>query len=72
MTLKDLISESNYKYEAAESKVFANISVLLKNNKKAIEDKFHREFNTNKDLEDFITFDSENEQDVYFLASLVK
>lgn len=72
MTLKDLISESNYKYEAAESKVFANISVLLKNNKKAIEDKFHREFNTSKDLEDFITFDSENEQDVYFLASLVK
>lgn len=72
MTLKDLISESNYKYEAAESKVFANISVLFKKNKKAIEDKFHREFNTSKDLEDFITFDSENEQDVYFLASLVK
>ena len=72
MTLKDLISESNYKYEDAESKVFDNITVLLKNNKKKIEDKFHREFNTNKELEDYITFDSENEQDVYFLASLIK
>ena len=72
MTLKELISESNYRYEAAESKVFANITKLFKNHKKTIESKLNKTFSSVQDLENFITNDSENEQDVYFLASLIK
>ena len=36
MKLKELLKESNYKYEEAESTVFANIENIFKNNKKKL------------------------------------
>ena len=72
MKLKELLKEANHKYEQAESTVFANIEKIFKNNKKEIENTLGKKFSNVKELEDYITFDMQNEKEIYFLASLIK
>ena len=72
MKLKELLKEANHKYEQAESSVFVNIENIFKNNKKEIEETLGKKFSNVKELEDYITFDMQDEKEIYFLASLIK